>query len=177
MPYEWPVRCRDTWERATQKNGSVVSPVCSEGRGMSVILVAWQGKAKAQRRRGTFHGLKLKPETMTAGNSPPRCENSRRHYNCCGVVGKRTDTALRIRRMDQAPHEPRAGIRHWRLHPGCAWVRCPLVGVYENKEFIFVAKVKEGFVPRIRDEIFPALKTLQTAQCPFKNPVKVIRET
>jgi hypothetical protein len=93
MPYEWPVRCRDTWERATQKNGSVVSPVCSEGRGMSVILVAWQGKAKAQRRRGTFHGLKLKPETMTAGNSPPRCENSGRHYNCCGVVGKRTDTA------------------------------------------------------------------------------------
>jgi hypothetical protein len=33
-----------------------------------------------------------------------------------------------------------------------------LVGVYENKEFIFVAKVKDGFVPRIRDELFPALK-------------------
>ena len=44
-----------------------------------------------------------------------------------------------------------------------------LVGVYENKELIFVAKVKNGFVPRIRDELFPALKALQTAQCPFKN--------
>jgi ATP-dependent DNA ligase len=44
-----------------------------------------------------------------------------------------------------------------------------LVGVYKDKEFIFVAKVKDGFVPRIRDEIFPALKTLQTAQCPSKN--------
>jgi ATP-dependent DNA ligase len=33
-----------------------------------------------------------------------------------------------------------------------------LVGVYENRELIFVAKVKDGFVPRIRDEIFPALK-------------------
>ncbi|MGA9576232.1 MAG: hypothetical protein WBV90_01310, partial [Terrimicrobiaceae bacterium] len=44
-----------------------------------------------------------------------------------------------------------------------------LVGVYEKKQLIFVAKVKNGFVPRIRDEIFPALKALQTAQCLFKN--------
>ena len=44
-----------------------------------------------------------------------------------------------------------------------------LVGVYENKELNFVAKVKNGFVPRVRDEIFPALKALQTAKCPFKN--------
>jgi bifunctional non-homologous end joining protein LigD len=29
--------------------------------------------------------------------------------------------------------------------------------------------VKNGFVPRIRDELFPALKALQTAQCRFKN--------
>jgi bifunctional non-homologous end joining protein LigD len=43
-----------------------------------------------------------------------------------------------------------------------------LVGVFEKKQLIFVAKVKNGFGPRIRDEIFPALKALQTAQCPFK---------
>ena len=29
--------------------------------------------------------------------------------------------------------------------------------------------MKNGFVPRIRDELFPALKALQTAKCPFKN--------
>ena len=44
-----------------------------------------------------------------------------------------------------------------------------LVGVYENKQLIFVAKVKNGFVPRIRDEIFPALKKVRTAHCPFTN--------
>ena len=44
----------------------------------------------------------------------------------------------------------------------CSWA-------FTKKELIFVAKVKNGFVPRIRDEIFPALKALQTAQCPFKN--------
>ena len=44
-----------------------------------------------------------------------------------------------------------------------------LVGVYEDKKLNFVAKVKNGIVPRIRDELFPALKALQTAQCPFVN--------
>jgi hypothetical protein len=41
-----------------------------------------------------------------------------------------------------------------------------LVGVYENKRLIFVAKVKDGFCARIRDEIFPALKSweLSTAR-------------
>jgi hypothetical protein len=38
------------------------------------------------------------------------------------------------------------------------------VGVYENKQLIFVAKVKDGFVPRNRDEIFPAL---QAESCPL----------
>ena len=44
-----------------------------------------------------------------------------------------------------------------------------LVGVYEKKELKFVAKVKNGFVPRIRDELTPTLKTLHTTKCPFKN--------
>jgi bifunctional non-homologous end joining protein LigD len=41
--------------------------------------------------------------------------------------------------------------------PGAHRFDALLVGVYENKELIFVAKVKDGFVPRIRDEIFPGL--------------------
>jgi O-methyltransferase domain/ATP dependent DNA ligase C terminal region len=43
------------------------------------------------------------------------------------------------------------------------------VDVYEKRELIFVAKVKNGFVPRIRDELFPALKALQTPKCSFRN--------
>ena len=42
---------------------AVVSLVCSEASRISVIWVAWQGKARAQRRRGTFHsGLKRRPD-------------------------------------------------------------------------------------------------------------------
>jgi ATP-dependent DNA ligase len=33
--------------------------------------------------------------------------------------------------------------------------------------FQLVAKVKNGFVSRIRKELFPVLKALQTAQCPM----------
>ena len=47
--------------------------------------------------------------------------------------------------------------------PGARGFDALLVGVYEKKELIFVAKVKDGFVPQIRDELFPALKALQTA--------------
>ena len=74
---------------------AVVSSVCSEARGISVILVAWQGKARAQRRRGTLDNRIENQDliTMTAANSTPRRESFGRHYNCCGVVGKRTDTA------------------------------------------------------------------------------------
>ena len=53
--------------------------------------------------------------------------------------------------------------------PGARGFDALLVGVYKNKELQFVAKVKNGFVPRIRDDLFPALKALQIAQCPFKN--------
>jgi ATP-dependent DNA ligase len=53
--------------------------------------------------------------------------------------------------------------------PGAQGFDALLVGVYENKELLFVAKVKNGFVPRLREEIFPTLKRLIAAQCPFPN--------
>ena len=53
--------------------------------------------------------------------------------------------------------------------PGTRGFDALLVGLYENRQLNFVAKVKNGFVPCIRDELVPALKALQTAQCPFRN--------
>jgi DNA ligase D-like protein (predicted ligase) len=43
-----------------------------------------------------------------------------------------------------------------------------LVGLYENKQLQYVAKVRNGFVPRIRNEIFPQLEKLRS-ECPFTN--------
>jgi ATP-dependent DNA ligase len=90
-----------------------------------------------------------------------------------GVVGKRIDSI----------YEPGERSGAWIKHrinreqefviggyiPGARGFDALLVGVYEKKRLIFAAKVKNGFVPRIRDELFPALKALQTARCPFKN--------
>jgi bifunctional non-homologous end joining protein LigD len=53
--------------------------------------------------------------------------------------------------------------------PGALGFDALLVGVYQNKRLIFVAKVKDGFVQRTRDEIFPALQKLRVVPCPFKN--------
>jgi ATP-dependent DNA ligase len=90
-----------------------------------------------------------------------------------GVVGKRIDST----------YEPGERSGAWIKHlanreqefviggyiPGAHGFDALLVGVYENKQLIFVAKVKNGFVPRLRDEILPALKRLKAAHCPFTN--------
>jgi bifunctional non-homologous end joining protein LigD len=73
------------------------------------------------------------------------------------------------RRVDQAPHKREQEFIIGGYIPGAHGFDALLVGVYENKRLIFVAKVKDGFVPRIRDEIFPALQKLKVVHCPFKN--------
>jgi ATP-dependent DNA ligase len=53
--------------------------------------------------------------------------------------------------------------------PGARGFDALLVGVYENKELNFVAKVKNGLVPRILDELFPAPQG--AANCPVPHAV------
>ena len=90
-----------------------------------------------------------------------------------GVVAKRIDSVYEPGERSGAWIKLRANMEQEFVIggyiPGARGFDALLVGVYEKKELIFVAKVKNGFVPRIRDELFPALKALQTAQCPFKN--------
>ena len=90
-----------------------------------------------------------------------------------GVVGKRIDFAYEPGERSGAWIKLRANLEQEFVIggyvPGARGFDALLVGVYENKGLKFVAKVKSGFVPRIRDELFPTLKALQTAQCPFEN--------
>ncbi len=44
-----------------------------------------------------------------------------------------------------------------------------LVGVYEKKKLNFVAQVRNGIVPRVRDAVFDRIKRLTTSTCPFAN--------
>ena len=83
-----------------------------------------------------------------------------------GVVGKRTGSTYEPGERSGAWIKLRTNMEQEFVIggyvPGARGFDALLVGVYEKKELIFVAKVKNGFVPRIRDEFFPALNALQT---------------
>ena len=44
-----------------------------------------------------------------------------------------------------------------------------IVGYYQEDKPYFAAKVRNGFVPRLRREVFKRLKPLETTECPFVN--------
>ena len=44
-----------------------------------------------------------------------------------------------------------------------------IVGCYEGQKLMFVSKVRNGFVPRLRREVWAKLKHLETQACPFAN--------
>jgi ATP-dependent DNA ligase len=44
-----------------------------------------------------------------------------------------------------------------------------IVGAYEGGLLLFAAKVRNGFVPQMRREIYARLKSLQIKDCPFAN--------
>ena len=46
------------------------------------------------------------------------------------------------------------------------------MGVYEKKELIFVAKVKNGFVPRIRDETLPGAQGVANRTVPVQESAR-----
>lgn len=44
-----------------------------------------------------------------------------------------------------------------------------IVGCYDGDRLNFVARVRNGFVPYVRREVFQSLKRLETEKCPFAN--------
>ncbi len=44
-----------------------------------------------------------------------------------------------------------------------------LIGVYEGKELMYVAQLRNGFVPRVRQQVFAQLKKHVIDECPFAN--------
>jgi ATP-dependent DNA ligase len=93
-----------------------------------------------------------------------------------GVVGKRTDSVYEPGERSDAWIKLRANMEQEFVIggyiPGSRGFDALLVGVYEKEELIFVAKVKNGFVPRIRDEIFPTLKELQNRTVPVQESAR-----
>jgi bifunctional non-homologous end joining protein LigD len=53
--------------------------------------------------------------------------------------------------------------------PGTHGVDALLVGVYEGSRLMFAGKVRAGFTPHVRREVFERLKGLGVDRCPFAN--------
>lgn len=90
-----------------------------------------------------------------------------------GVIAKRADSV----------YEPglRSGL--WRKHritmgqefvvggytPGTNGFDALVIGVYRGKDLMFSARVRAGFVPATRRQVFAQIKSLKVAKCPFAN--------
>lgn len=44
-----------------------------------------------------------------------------------------------------------------------------IVGFYRGTDLIYAARVRAGFIPATRREVFAKIKRLKTARCPFAN--------
>jgi bifunctional non-homologous end joining protein LigD len=90
-----------------------------------------------------------------------------------GVVGKRAGSIYEPGERSGAWIKQRTNAEQEFViggyKPGTYGFDSLLVGVYENARLIFVARVKNGFVPRLREEIFARFKKLETDKCPFAN--------
>jgi DNA ligase D-like protein (predicted ligase) len=90
-----------------------------------------------------------------------------------GIIGKRSDSKY------EAGERSGAWIKH-RFNsgqelviggytPGGNGFDALIVGYFAGKDLRFVAKVRNGFVPELRREVFKQIKPLVAARCPFVN--------
>jgi DNA ligase D-like protein (predicted ligase) len=50
-----------------------------------------------------------------------------------------------------------------------------LIGHYEGRELVYVAKVRAGFTPAVRDDLFKRFRGFETTRCPFANLPEIRR--
>jgi DNA ligase D-like protein (predicted ligase) len=78
-------------------------------------------------------------------------------------VGKRTGSWVKMR-INKAQEFVIGGFI-----PGAHGVDSIIVGYYRGKDLIYVARVRNGFVPATRRMVYEKLKPLITDKCPFVN--------
>jgi bifunctional non-homologous end joining protein LigD len=90
-----------------------------------------------------------------------------------GVIGKRKDSL----------HEPGRRSGSWIKYrvnrgqelviggyiPGSHGLDSIIVGYYKQNDLIYVARVRNGFVPASRRQVFGRLRSLEVPDCPFVN--------
>jgi bifunctional non-homologous end joining protein LigD len=112
--------------------------------------------------------------SVTLDADPAELVTAAREFGFEGIVAKRRDSV----------YEPGKRTGAWvkcRVSPGQELViggylpdsrssfDALLVGYYEGKRLLFIAKIRNGFVPATRRELLERLRALATDRCPFAN--------
>ncbi len=96
-----------------------------------------------------------------------------RSHGLEGIVAKRTDSiyqpGLQDRPVIETSCQSWAGVRDWRLRPGTHGFDSLVIGFYRGRDLYYAARVRAGFVPATRREVFEQIKHLKTEKCPFVN--------
>jgi bifunctional non-homologous end joining protein LigD len=90
-----------------------------------------------------------------------------------GVVGKRADSRYESGERSGAwvKYKTNKGqeLVIGGYKPGANGFEYLLVGYYENKDLIFIAKIRNGFTPALRREVAAKFARLKISRCPFAN--------
>ena len=90
-----------------------------------------------------------------------------------GVVAKRKDSRYEVGKRSGAWAKYRLNRGQELVVggyiPGTYGVDAIVVGYYRGEDLMYVARVRNGFVPASRRQIFIRLKPLVISQCPFAN--------
>jgi ATP-dependent DNA ligase len=90
-----------------------------------------------------------------------------------GVIAKRRDSRYEVgkRSGSWAKYRLNSGqeLVIGGYIPGTHGVDAIVVGYYRGEDLIYVARVRNGFVPAPRSQVFTKLKPLVISKCPFVN--------
>jgi len=139
---------------------SVVAKPLEERRGLLKALLS-----------GGAHSVVLLSEPLPG--TPEHIEREIRKLRLEGVVAKRRDSTYRSGDRTDAwvkvKFSPRQDFVIGGYYPNASNVDSILVGYYEQRKLYFAARVKAGFTPHTRAEVFRRISGLEIRTCPFVN--------
>jgi DNA ligase D-like protein (predicted ligase) len=90
-----------------------------------------------------------------------------------GVVGKRSDSVYQPGKRSGLWVKYRISLGQEFViggyTPGTHGFDAIIVGFYRDSQLIYSARVRAGFVPALRREVYAQIKGLRTSECPFSN--------
>ena len=146
-------------------------------------LIAYRGKDLRKvplvERRGLLEGFALKgmrdPVRLSAvfDASPNKLVAAAKKTGLEGVIAKRASSRYETGERSGAwvKYKTNKGqeLVIGGYKPGPNGFDYLLVGYYEGKDLIFIAKVRNGFTPALRREVAKNFPRLKTVECPFAN--------